>query len=104
MKPDQLSYIRGRLYNRKKKAEGGRADRDLSGGQNAHPKTAEILAQAHGVNEKTIRRDGKRAEALDKLAVDMPEDAQARRPARQSRLNDAGGMRTPSRAESQLRL
>jgi hypothetical protein len=64
--------------------------------------TAQELADAHGVDERTIRRDGKRAEALDKLALDNPEDAQARRPARQSRLNGQGGMRTPSRATRRL--
>jgi hypothetical protein len=58
--PDQMSYIRGRLYNRTKKAGGGRTGRDLSGGQSDHPKTAETLAAKHGVSEKTIRRDGKR--------------------------------------------
>ena len=37
-------------------------------GQSVHLKTAETLAKEHGVNEKTIRRDGKRAEAIEKLA------------------------------------
>ena len=40
-------------------------------------RTAEALAAQHGVSEKTIRRDGKRAEALDLLAEVEPEKAQA---------------------------
>ena len=35
-------------------------------------KTAEMLAKEHGVNERTVRRAGKRAEALDKLAETAP--------------------------------
>jgi DeoR/GlpR family transcriptional regulator of sugar metabolism len=30
-------------------------------------KTAETLAKEHGVNESTIRRDGKKFEAMEKL-------------------------------------
>ena len=83
LKPDQLSYIRGRLYNiynrkKKTKAEAG-AIGGASKSQNATclPDTATAIAKAHGVHRATIIRDGKRAEALDKLAVDMPEEAQA---------------------------
>jgi hypothetical protein len=39
--------------------------------------TAKALAEQYGVSERTIRRDGKRAEALDRLAVTAPEQAQA---------------------------
>ena len=35
--------------------------------------TAELLAKEHGVSEKTIRRDGKRAEELDRLAANYPQ-------------------------------
>jgi len=41
---DQVEYFTGRRYNRSKKAAGGRADRDLSGGHSEHPKTADELA------------------------------------------------------------
>jgi hypothetical protein len=34
------------------------SDRDFSGGQIVHLKTAEHLAEEHGVNEKTVRRAG----------------------------------------------
>ncbi len=66
--PDQRSILRGRRYNRTKKATGGRADRQLGVDKVTAPKTAESLAKEHHVSEKTIRRDGKRAEALDLLA------------------------------------
>ena len=71
---EQRSIMRGRRYNRTKKAHGG--EREASG-QSVHLKTAETLAKEHGVNEKTIRRDGKRAEAIEKLAETQPEQAQA---------------------------
>jgi N6-adenosine-specific RNA methylase IME4 len=74
LKPDQLSYIRGRLYNRKKLRSGTRTDL-LPSCQKVD--TATEIADAHGVSPRTIIRDGKRAEALDKLALDKPEDAQA---------------------------
>jgi len=61
--PDQARVIRGRLYNRKKKGHGG--DRKSSG-QSVHLKTAESVAKAWGVDERTVRRDGKFAEAVAK--------------------------------------
>lgn len=75
--PDQRSIMRGRRYNRTKKAAGGRADRKLGVDKVSAPKTAESLAAEHHVSEKTIRRDGKRAEAIEKLAETQPEQAQA---------------------------
>ena len=62
--PDQRSLLRGRMYNREKKRAGGRADRDLSGAQSEHPKTAEKIAERTKVSPATVRRDGKRAEAI----------------------------------------
>jgi hypothetical protein len=58
------SEIRGRLYNRIKKAEGGRADRTFGEDKMSTPKTAEHLAEQHGVDERTIRRDGQFADAI----------------------------------------
>lgn len=75
--PDQRSILRGRMYNREKKRSSGRADRDLSGGQNDHPKTAERIAAKTGVSEKTVRRDAKRAEQYEKLKETAPEEAEA---------------------------
>jgi ParB family chromosome partitioning protein len=63
----QMSLLRGRRYNRTKKTHGG--ERQASG-QNVHLKTAESLAAEHGVDEKTIRRDGKFAEAVEALGID----------------------------------
>lgn len=62
-----ISLLRGRRYNRTKKSHGG--DRQASG-QNVHLRTAEYLAAEHGVNEKTIRRDGEFADAVEKLGIE----------------------------------
>lgn len=60
-----MRILRGRRYNRIKKAQGG--DRRASG-QNDHmnERTAERLAKEHGVSPKTIRRDGKFAEEVER--------------------------------------
>jgi len=64
----QMSLLRGRRYNRTKK-QGERSD--ITSGQNVQKlTTAETLAAEHGVNEKTIRRDGKFAEAVGALGMD----------------------------------
>ena len=62
-----MKFLLGRRYNRTKKAQGGRADRDFSGGQNDPPKlnTAETLAAQYGVSEKTVKRAGADAALLD---------------------------------------
>lgn len=66
--PEAASLLRGRLYNRAKKAHGGDR-RSESSGQNAHliepERTAERLAKAHDVDERTIRRDGEFADAVE---------------------------------------
>mgnify|MGYP001153489250 CR=1 FL=1 len=74
--PDQASILRGRRYNRKKKASSGRADRVFSESQSDTPKTdtAALLAKQHGVSRATIIRDGKKAEALEKLSETKPEE------------------------------
>jgi len=64
--PDAFTLLLGRRYNRAKSAHGG--DRKSSG-QSAHLKTAESLATQHGVDEKTVRRAGQFAEAVDKLQL-----------------------------------
>jgi N6-adenosine-specific RNA methylase IME4 len=71
--PDQRSIIRGRRYNRTKK-QGKRTD--LVANCNKVD-TATALAEKHGVSRATVIRDGKRAEALDKLAETKPEEAKA---------------------------
>jgi len=88
--PDQRSILRGRRYNRAKKtvAEAGSIG-GSSSGQNVHrlPKTAETLAAQHGVTERTIRRDGKRAEFMERLEKVAPSEAKAVRDGRK-RLNE----------------
>jgi hypothetical protein len=63
LNPDQMTVLRGRRYNRAKKAQGapkGNNNRSKQSGQNVpFEKTAERLAKEHGVDERTIRRDGK---------------------------------------------
>lgn len=72
LSPDQATIIRGRRYNRAKR-QGARTD--LTSGHNVHKSqtTAERLALEHGVDEKTIRRDGQFASAVDKLKSIDPE-------------------------------
>ena len=66
----QMSLLRGRRYNRTKKDAGGRAGRDFGADKMSTPKSAEALAAEHGVDEKTIRRDGKFAEAVETLGIE----------------------------------
>jgi hypothetical protein len=82
--PDQMSLLRGRRYNRQKKAAsfekgerwggnpGGKAN---SVGDHFDPpqKTADSLARQHGVSSPTIRRDGKYAEAVEKATEVEPD-------------------------------
>ena len=77
--PDQRSIIRGRRYNRTKKAQGGTGANQYSQKlQNDTSANKAIdLGKAHGVHRSTIIRDGKRAEAIDRLAVTAPAQAQA---------------------------
>lgn len=73
LSPDQMSLLRGRRYNRLKKAAHGRIDRDFSGTQNEVPKTAEKLASQHGVSRATIERDGQFARAVETVKAVDPE-------------------------------
>lgn len=75
LNPDQMSLIRGRRYNRTKKDIGAPKREEVNGkelGQNDPIKThkfptAEKLAEEHGVSASTIKRDGKYAEAVEKV-------------------------------------
>ncbi|BDD02269.1 ParB/RepB/Spo0J family partition protein [Persicobacter psychrovividus] len=71
----QASYLRGLLYNRYKQNHGGQlAGENQGSGQNDHStkKTAEKIAEKTGVGEKTIRRDAKYAEGLEKIGEVNP--------------------------------
>lgn len=65
--PDQMSLLRGRRYNRTKKAHGG--DRKSKDQNDPLANTAQALAAQHGVGEATIKRDGKFAEAVEVLGL-----------------------------------
>ena len=54
---DQASVLRGRIYNRRKKAVGKPAGTKL--GQHEPISTAEQVAKETGVSARTIKRDGK---------------------------------------------
>jgi hypothetical protein len=69
---DQRSIIRGRRYNRTKKPAHSRPAN--TGGAKSpsaevalQVNTAKALADQHGVTERTIRNDGKRAEAIERM-------------------------------------
>lgn len=73
---EQISVVRGRVYNRKKKVQGGTGANQHSKeqtGQNVQSAkskpdtTATEIAHEFGVDERTIRRDGEFAEAIETL-------------------------------------
>jgi hypothetical protein len=64
----QKSLSRGRRYNRTKGTQGG--DKKSTGQNVRLIDNAAALAAEHGVNEKTIRRDGKFAEAVQALGIE----------------------------------
>lgn len=65
---DQMSLLRGRIYNRVKKANGQRGPEKPDQNDQAFG-TAEKLADEHGVSAPTIRRDGQYAAAVEKLGI-----------------------------------
>ena len=69
-----MSLLRGRRYNRAKRQDGGHGDQK-SGGQIVRPNAAETLAEQHGVDERTIRRDGAFAADVAALAPVVPDIA-----------------------------
>ena len=66
--PDQMSLLRGRRYNRGKKAanDGGRGTPKSTVDQNEPRFTADRLAKEHGVSPATIKRDAKFAEEVER--------------------------------------
>jgi len=69
--PDQMSLLRGRRYNRLKKAEHAGLNQHSKVTDKLSATTSAILAERHGVDEKTIRRDGQFAEAVEVLELDQ---------------------------------
>lgn len=72
--PEQISYFRGKLYEQRKKAEGGRSDRSFGVEKITTPKTAETIAEEYGVTEKTIRNDADFARAIDTIGVEAGQE------------------------------
>jgi len=67
----QMSLLRGRRYNRTKKPnDGSRGNQHTEAVDKMSTASNESLAAEHGVNEKTIRRDGEFAEAVEALGIE----------------------------------
>ncbi len=76
LKPDQISLLRGRIYNRAKGKQGGdRGNQYVAKCQSdtLADDTAFRLAHEHGVSPATIKRDGQFAAAVEKLTPSMPD-------------------------------
>lgn len=84
LSPERQSYLRGRRYNEEKCEYGG--DHRSSGHDVHLKKTAESVATAYGVNERTIRRDALYASAVDSISP-------------QERLEVLGGKSCKTKAE-----
>lgn len=84
LNPEQISYLRGVLYNELKKdatdnLQKLHLDETDPNGQIVHSKkndqkTSESLSDQYNVSEKTIRRDGLFAQGLDKLVDELKAD------------------------------
>ena len=78
LSPEASAYYRGKRYLDEKRRHGGSRPTKGASGQLAHLKTAERLGKEHGVDECTVRRDGKFARAVDTVATNCgPEATQA---------------------------
>ena len=75
LSPDDFRLAVGRRYNRTKKAQGGTgANQHKQTGQNVQSATtAAAIAAESGVDERTVRRAGKLAEAVDEVQKEDPE-------------------------------
>ena len=92
--PQDLTYTRGDLYERRKKSWGGdRKSEDAgSSGQNAHltdEKTADEVAAGSGVGENTVRRDAEYSRAVDVLTEAFGENFKAHVLSGESKLSKA---------------
>lgn len=71
LSPQQASLLRGRRYNRVKKPnDGSRGNQHTKATDKMSAASAEAIAAQHGVDEKTIRRDGKFAKAAEDLGIE----------------------------------
>lgn len=77
--PEQMSLLRGRIYNRSKKARGapeGNSNRAIQSGQNVQIEkqpTHESLGERFGVSGKTVQRDGQFADSINTLKDHVPD-------------------------------
>jgi hypothetical protein len=68
--PISFRIVSGRIYNRRKKAAGGREGRTFSEGQIGTPKdTADEVAAELGTSPRTIKRNGQRAALHDDMVA-----------------------------------
>ena len=72
---EQASLLRGRRYNRIKRQDAGHGNQK-SGGQNVTPNQAKELGKQYGVDERTIKRDGQFAAAVEELEAVIPDITQ----------------------------
>jgi hypothetical protein len=66
----ELSYFRGLLYNQKKQGWGGKRDAEGSG---TNAKTAQLIADEYKVNERTILRDERLYQGIEKVGKSNPD-------------------------------
>ena len=74
--PEQISYFRGKLYQQRKKVQGGTgANQYEQSAKNLHSaKTADVIGQEYGVTGTTIRNDADYAKAIDTIGEQVGED------------------------------
>ena len=65
LQPQQAEFLRGRIYNRRKKKEGWEKGRSRILDQNDPVSTAEQVAAETGVSSATVKRNGKMAEEVE---------------------------------------
>lgn len=66
----ELSYFRGLLYNQKKQGWGGKREAEGTG---ASTKTAQLIADEYKVNERTILRDERLYQGIEKVGKTNPD-------------------------------
>ena len=72
--PEQSSMLRGRRYNRAKNKRDDNLKQNAPKGQNVPSvNTAKKIAEQHGVDERTVKRDGQFADAVEKVKQVDPE-------------------------------
>ena len=69
---DAASLLRGQLYERLKRRDGGHGDQ-RSGGQSGTANTAECLARRYGLSVRTIKRDAAFARHVEELRPTIPD-------------------------------